>query len=386
MTYGTERPTNSVRSSGDINTGETPIHPTVGLVGVSAIGGFLGAIVGGPVGAIVCGTVGAVGASLENIKQIKTGYYSSRSGRNQQSTSSSSAIAPDQVFDSMSARNSKDNVQAKGATTQAADDPLESISFSTPELAATVKLSADGPGNHSTKSSQSAQAIKGVLLDIDGTLVLSNDAHAHAWVEAFDAFGYEVQFEKIRPLIGMGGDQIVPQMVPELSGNEGVGKQIAARRKELIITKLGSSLSPTPGSRELVLKLKQEGLQIVIASSATSEELSTLLQAAQVDDLLSQEPATTSSDADNSKPAPDLVEAALSKAQLQPEEVLMLGDTPYDIQAASAAGVGVIAFRSGGFDDAQLEGAAAIYDSPADLVAQYDQSPLKQGKTAPISQ
>ena len=67
---------------------------------------------------------------------------------------------------------------------------------------------------------------QGVLLDVDGTLVLSNDAHAQAWVEAFAAFGYEVKFEEVRPLIGMGGDQIVPRFAPGLDGNEGKGKEI----------------------------------------------------------------------------------------------------------------------------------------------------------------
>lgn len=220
-------------------------------------------------------------------------------------------------------------------------------------------------------------AIKGVLLDIDGTLLLSNDAHAQAWVEAFAAYGYnEVKFEDVRPLIGMGGDQVVPQMVPELSGKEGVGKQIADRRKDLIIEKFSSNLAPTPGSRELVQRLKQDGFKLVVATSATSQEVSSLLKAAGVEDLLGEMPTTTSSDAESSKPEPDLVQAALSKGQLQPEQAIMLGDTPYDIEAAAAAGVGAIAFRCGGFDETQLSGALAIYDDPADLLKHYAQSPL----------
>lgn len=219
-------------------------------------------------------------------------------------------------------------------------------------------------------------AIAGVLLDIDGTLVLSNDAHAQAWVEAFADYGYEVKFDDVRPLIGMGGDQLVPRIVPQLSGKEGVGKQVANRRKELIIEKFSPNLAPTPGSRELVQRLKQEGLKLIVASSATSEELSNLLKAGEVEDLLAEEPITTSSDADASKPEPDLVQAALSKGGLQPEQAIMLGDTPYDIQAASLAGVGVIAFRCGGFDDKQLSEALAIYDDPADLLKHYEQSLL----------
>ena len=219
-------------------------------------------------------------------------------------------------------------------------------------------------------------AIQGVLLDIDGTLVLSNDAHAQAWVEAFAEYGYEIKFEDVRPLIGMGGDQLIPRILPELSGKEGVGKKAADRRKELIIEKFSAKLAPAPGSRELVQRLKQEGFKLVVASSASSEELSSLLKAAEVEDLLSEEPKTTSSDTEASKPEPDLVQAALSKGQLQPEQAIMLGDTPYDIQAASKAGVGVIAFRCGDFDDSQLADALAIYDDPADLLKHYDLSPL----------
>lgn len=219
-------------------------------------------------------------------------------------------------------------------------------------------------------------ALQGVILDVDGTLVLSNDAHAQAWQEAFAAFGYEVKFEQIRPLIGMGGDQIIPKFAPGLSNDEGKGKEISDRRKELIINKFGKNLAPTDGTRELLLKMQAEKLQLFIASSATSEELKILLQAAQVDDILNKDEATTSNDAESSKPAPDIVEAALDKMGMKNNQVIMLGDTPYDIESASKAGVDVIAFRCGGFDDNQLKNAIAIYDDPADLLANYDNSPL----------
>jgi HAD superfamily hydrolase (TIGR01509 family) len=137
----------------------------------------------------------------------------------------------------------------------------------------------------------------------------------------------------------MGGDQIVPKFAPGLSGKEGKGKEIADRRKELIINKFGKNLAPAPGSRQLLLKIQDEGLRMIIATSATSEELEVLLKAAQVDDILNKDEAATSSDAKASKPDPDIVEAALSKLGMQPSDVLMLGDTPYDIESASKAGV-----------------------------------------------
>lgn len=218
--------------------------------------------------------------------------------------------------------------------------------------------------------------LQGVILDVDGTLVLSNDAHAQAYVDAFAELGYDVPFEKIRPLIGMGSDQLVPQVVPELKDDEGKVKGISERRKELIINHYGSTLSPTNGARQLVLHMQQAGLRLMIASSATSEEMEILLKAAQVDDLLKE--ITTSSDAEASKPEPDIVEAALKKLQMEPSQVLMIGDTPYDIQSAGAAGVEVIAVRCGGFDDTALAGAKAIYDDPADVLAHYADSSLSK--------
>lgn len=223
-------------------------------------------------------------------------------------------------------------------------------------------------------------ALQAVILDVDGTLVISNDAHAQAWVEAFATYGYEVQFEKVRPLIGMGGDRIIPMMVSGLSDEDGDGKAISEKRKELMIKKFAPTLPAAPGSRELVLQMQQAGLRLIIATSATSEELSQLLKAAKVDDLLHE--ATTSSDAEASKPAPDIVEAALKKLNIEPSKVVMIGDTPYDIESANKCGVGLIAVRCGGFDDSQLKDAIAIYDNPADLLAQYNDSPLSHYQPA----
>jgi HAD superfamily hydrolase (TIGR01509 family) len=220
-------------------------------------------------------------------------------------------------------------------------------------------------------------SLTGVILDIDGTLVLSNDAHAHAWVESFAEYGYRVEYDSIRPLIGMGGDQIIPRFAPGLSDKEGKGKQIADRRKQLVIEKYSKNLKPASGSRQLILKMQSEGLRLVIASSATQQELAILLKAAEVDDLLSEEQATTSSDAESSKPAPDIVEAALKKFSLSPQEVILIGDAPYDVEAAKTTGISTIAFRCGGFNDEQLKDAIAIYNEPSDLLSHYEQSPLK---------
>lgn len=223
-------------------------------------------------------------------------------------------------------------------------------------------------------------ALDGVVLDIDGTLVLSNDIHAQAWVEAFANHGYDVPFDQVRPLMGMGGDQLMPHLFSELSDEEEPGKTIASEHKELVLTKYRPQLKPTAGARDLVEKLMADDLHVIVATSASDRELAVMLKVADVEDLLQE--TTTSSDAENSKPAPDIVQAALHKAQLDPDRVVMLADTPYDIEAAGKAGVSVIAVRSGGFSDEELAGAIAIYDDPADLLHHYDRSPL--GQTAAV--
>ncbi|MFS0513179.1 HAD family hydrolase [Nostoc sp. UIC 10607] len=205
-------------------------------------------------------------------------------------------------------------------------------------------------------------------------MVTSNDVHANSWVEAFAAYGLEVPFEKVSPLIGMGGDQLIPKVVPELNSEKGTGKAIAKLRKELLFDKYIPKITAANGSRNLILKMQKSGLHLVVASSASSEELEIMLKIAQVDDLLSE--VTTSDDAEASKPAPDIVEAALNKGQMTPEKVVMLGDSPYDIESAGKAGVAVIALRCGGFSDEQLSGAIAIYNDPEDLLEHYDSSIL----------
>jgi haloacid dehalogenase superfamily, subfamily IA, variant 1 with third motif having Dx(3-4)D or Dx(3-4)E len=217
--------------------------------------------------------------------------------------------------------------------------------------------------------------IRGIILDIDGTLVDSNDAHAKAWVEALAEHGINVSFEQVRRLIGMGGDKLLPK-VAGTSEDSPLGKAISQRRGEIFKTRYLPHIKAFPRTRELLLRMRDDGLKLVVASSAKEDELKPLLEIAGAADLIEEK--TSSDDADNSKPDPDIVKAALDSADLSADEALMLGDTPYDIEAATRAGVKVIAFRCGGWDDAELAGAMAIYDGPADLLAHYDESPLKQ--------
>lgn len=212
--------------------------------------------------------------------------------------------------------------------------------------------------------------LKGILLDIDGTLVKSNDAHASAWIETFSQFGYDISFEEIRPLMGMGADKILSLLLPQISPASKIGKAISDTRKDIFLTKYASGLTPTRGARKLVETLYNKRYRLIAATSSGKEELSVLLKAAQVDTFIHE--ATTKNDVKASKPASDIVSQALTKLKLMAHESLLIGDTPYDISSAKKSGVRTIALRSGGFSDETLTGAYAIYDTPYDLASNLD--------------
>ena len=215
--------------------------------------------------------------------------------------------------------------------------------------------------------------LKGVIFDIDGTLVDSNDAHASAWVETFAEGGYQVAFDVVRRMIGMGGDKLMPACIG-IEEDSKEGKKLSERRGELFKDDYLPKLKSLPGSRALLQRIRKDGLKTVVATSASDEDLKGLLKAAEVLDLMQD--AATSSDAENSKPDPDIVVAAIRKIGLARASLVMIGDTPYDIEAAQQAGVRIIGFRSGGWTDSELSGATAVYDGPADLENHYESSIL----------
>jgi HAD superfamily hydrolase (TIGR01549 family) len=218
--------------------------------------------------------------------------------------------------------------------------------------------------------------LRGVLLDVDGTLIDSNDAHAAAWVDTLREFGYnDASFERVRPLIGMGGDKLLPT-VTGLDHESELGKRITARRTERFATAYLPTLRAFPGAHELLARFKEDGLRLVVATSAKHDELNDLLEQAGLEELVDRK--TTSSDADHSKPDPDIITAALRRGELAASDVLMLGDTPYDIEAASRAGVRTVALRCGGWDDRRLADAVEIHDVAAALVRDYDQSVFRR--------
>jgi HAD superfamily hydrolase (TIGR01549 family) len=216
-------------------------------------------------------------------------------------------------------------------------------------------------------------ALHVVLLDIDGTLIDSNDAHTRAWVGALAEHGYVVLFEQVRPLIGMGGDKLLPGLVG-LDPESAEATRIGETRAELFKREL-PALRPTRGARDLLVLLKSEGLELVIATSAKEQEVEALLEQAGVADLIAAK--ASADDAERSKPDPDIVKAALRKSGRYTGHSLLIGDTPYDIEAASGARVPTIALRCGGWwSDDDLRGAIAIYDDPGDLSENFATSPL----------
>ncbi|MFO0811238.1 MAG: HAD family hydrolase [Gemmataceae bacterium] len=220
--------------------------------------------------------------------------------------------------------------------------------------------------------------VRGVLLDVDGTLVDSNDAHARAWVRALADCGTSVHFEDVRPLIGMGGDKLLP-VAAGIDADSPEGQRVERRRSEIVRAELLPMVRPFPRAADLLAALRARSLRLVVASSAKDEELDKLLDVCGAKPFV--EARTSSDDADNSKPDPDIIHAALAAIGLPAGEVLMLGDTPYDVEAAGKAGVGVVAFRCGGWGDADLTGAVAVYDGPADLLANLDASPFGGSRT-----
>lgn len=219
--------------------------------------------------------------------------------------------------------------------------------------------------------------IRAVILDVDGTLIQSNQAHARAFVRAGEQLGHPVEFAQVLRLIGMGSDKLIPRAFGVEKESE-EGKRIDERKGEIFKRDLLPGLVATPGARDLLLRLRHDGYTLVIATSASPDDLELLLEQAGIQDLISDDVAASPAQVDESKPAPDVVHAALEKAASPPDQALMIGDTPYDVEAASRAGVPIIALRCGGWTDPDLHGAAAVFDDPADLKRAIDDRGLER--------
>jgi membrane protein len=220
-------------------------------------------------------------------------------------------------------------------------------------------------------------AIRAVLFDIDGTLVDSNDMHVLAWEEAFAGVGASFDRQVIHEQIGKGADMLVPALLPD--ADDTMIKKLGVAHGDVFKEKFLKQVKPFARAHDLLARVHAAGQEVVLASSASAAELDHYLELLSAHALVA---ATTSADdVEHTKPAPDIFASALEKvAPLSAHEVIVVGDTPYDVEAAAKCGITTVALRSGKFSDLALRsaGAVAVYNDVAALLAGFDQSPLRQ--------
>lgn len=210
-----------------------------------------------------------------------------------------------------------------------------------------------------------------IIFDIDGTLVDSVDLHAEAWQKAFAHFGHQIPYDEIRAQIGKGGDQLMPFFLKEEELRR-IGKELEAFRADLFKREYLPRVRAFPGVRALFETVRSNGQRIALASSAKKDELGVYERIAQIEDLVQE--ATTSDDAQKSKPYPDIFEAALHRLH-DPDKnkALVIGDSPHDAEAAKNAGLRTLGVLCGGFPESALReaGCRQIYADPEDVQRHY---------------
>jgi HAD superfamily hydrolase (TIGR01509 family) len=214
--------------------------------------------------------------------------------------------------------------------------------------------------------------IGAAIFDIDGTLIDSVDAHTQAWVEGFRDQGVDVAYDAVRHQIGKGADQLLPVFLDAPSLKR-IGSAIEARQREVFQSRFLNQIQPFPGVRDLFTQLRGDGVKCVLASSGKAAEVARYQEIAGVSGLV--DAVATSEDVDRSKPAPDIVEAALKRIAPTPRGgCVFIGDTPYDAEAATRAGVICFGVLSGGFpeDELRAAGCVSVFRNISDLLYQYD--------------
>jgi HAD superfamily hydrolase (TIGR01509 family) len=211
-----------------------------------------------------------------------------------------------------------------------------------------------------------------VILDVDGTLVDTNYQHALAWYRAFREHGIVLPIWRLHRHIGMGGDQLVAALTDE-DVEQRLGDRIRSREGERYGEMIGE-VEATKDASETLGDLRERGHTVILASSAKPSEIEhyvDLLGARRLADGW-----TSAGDVQATKPQPDLVHSALERAGAQPEQAVMIGDSPWDIEAAKRAGVQTIAVMTGGFSKEELSqaGAARVYESVAELRGALDRT------------
>lgn len=215
-----------------------------------------------------------------------------------------------------------------------------------------------------------------VIFDIDGTLTDSVDIHAMAWHEALRHFGHEISYDKVKRQIGKGGDQLLQTLLSRLEYQDH-GEKLDDFRGQLFKRKYMKLIRPLSMVPELFRRIRELDIKIVLASSAKRDEVQEYEKLLQIEGLVEHE--TSADDAERSKPHPDIFVAAMKRLGNPPaEQVLAVGDTPYDAQATAGISVACIGVTSGGWSREELcaAGCIQVYSGPADLLAQFDESAL----------
>jgi HAD superfamily hydrolase (TIGR01509 family) len=249
-------------------------------------------------------------------------------------------------------------------------DLSKNLPYATPSLGSTCNRFLEG------------MVITAVIFDIDGTLVDSVDLHAAAWAATFAKYGKQIAVHDVRRQIGKGSDQLLPVFFSTTELLE-FGKALEKDRGELFRRDYLPRVTSFPHTRELFERIRQEGTRIALASSAQEAEIKVYKQLARIEDLLAGE--TSADDVEKSKPHPDIFAAALKEVGNPPvTEVIVVGDTPYDAEAAGKLNLRTIGVLSGGWTEEELRraGCVAMYRDPADLLARYNESPLAHETSA----
>lgn len=209
----------------------------------------------------------------------------------------------------------------------------------------------------------------GVLFDVDGTLLDTNYLHTVAWSRALRDAGEWAPMNAIHRLVGMGGDQLLPELLGRMNDK-------AKARRADHYRPLMADARVFPGAGDLLRRCHDEGLLVVLASSAPVDELTELRKLLDADDAI--DAATTADDAEKSKPAPDIFLAAMERAGVDPGRAVVVGDSIWDIQAARSAGLACVAVETGGFSQHELseEGARHVYRDVEELRRQFVTSPI----------
>jgi HAD superfamily hydrolase (TIGR01509 family) len=208
-----------------------------------------------------------------------------------------------------------------------------------------------------------------MLLDIDGTLVDSNDKHADCWIEAFAHFDKKVEWEVVRSQIGKGGDLLVPDTLNAREMRT-FGEALQNYRGELWKRKYMQTVEPLPGAIDAMRAIHARGIRLALASSSNPDEVEYYVELLGVADLV--EGTTSKEDAQLSKPSPEIFQAALERVKSDPARTFAVGDTPYDILAAHRVPLPVIAVRSGGFPEDTLAKAEYVFDDLAQVTRELE--------------